>query len=708
MTFCDGGDLFDLIMNGLERTFSASSSTLSKSPHTPDESEASSSASLPSSNSNSCRIHQMPDALRSLLFQLAEGLEYLHDTIKIAHRDIKPENLLFTPEGRLMIGDFGLATAERYSSEYGVGTSYYASPESLGFYYDGSRSEYPSLKAFDTFASDIWSMGIVMLNLVAEQNPWYRADPRRDEAFRAYAMDRTCLKVILPAISDECHELAKWMLALDPKDRCTAAEAKAAISRIHCFTESATKTAQRPYSGDEAYQDEEEVVPNPADSFACAGKRPTLSEFLKLADSAKDVARIGKAEESARPSLRLLVPPCSPFGPPGTPVSPGFGSQLRRTMADKTYLRMISRQTSARGYEKRPLNPPVSPHYRFPPLASARNDLPLSAPMAFPPHRHDVDGSSRFTRSGLQREVCPTRAVSSDGSEVYHSHDVYEHDEYDGDRQASVHIGSEDESSAVSESSSSSGVSRTSPSSESGRFLGSVEMSSRGTSFNSNVGLGPFDASGVAAGGVKQRSDCEEDVHDTHNLRSPFESAPTPVAIEYEDAAQDEHARSRQTTHTPQDYDAEPAIVVEGPSSEDLSFLQLPRTPRAISDDEGHRSADPVFSPLQRAQELFLARHYGGVYAKEQQQQQHWDRYQRPSRQSPRFAPHSARFEYGPISANNVGIEAVSLSAVSGRLHNVGRWEYDRALPTPGLDYRVFEQAEDEYPEDKRGRVVRR
>ena len=45
-----------------------------------------------------------------IFLEICKGLDYIHSKEKIIHRDLKPKNIFFTEEGKLKLGDFGLAT----------------------------------------------------------------------------------------------------------------------------------------------------------------------------------------------------------------------------------------------------------------------------------------------------------------------------------------------------------------------------------------------------------------------------------------------------------------------------------------------------------------------------------------------------------------------------------------------------------------------
>ncbi|KAJ5793555.1 hypothetical protein N7457_000154 [Penicillium paradoxum] len=165
---------------------------------------------------------------KSVFLQILDAVQYCH-SIGIYHRDLKPENVLVTDQGMTVkLADFGLATRDYFTSDFGCGSTFYMSPEC-------QQANPRPLSCYMSAANDVWSLGVILVNLTCGRNPWKRASIE-DSTFQAYLKDPFFLKTILPLSTDMVSILSR-VFELDPSKRITIPELRQLILECPRFTE---------------------------------------------------------------------------------------------------------------------------------------------------------------------------------------------------------------------------------------------------------------------------------------------------------------------------------------------------------------------------------------------------------------------------------------------------------------------------------------
>ena len=149
-----------------------------------------------------------------IMLQITDGMSVAHDSY-IIHRDIKPQNIMILENGLVKITDFGIAMAmnatQLTQTNSVMGSVHYLPPEQAS----GQGS---------TLQSDIYSMGIVMYELISGELP-FRGDNAVEIALKHLKEPIPDIREIVPNVPTSIVNVIKKATAKNPKNRYSDARA---------------------------------------------------------------------------------------------------------------------------------------------------------------------------------------------------------------------------------------------------------------------------------------------------------------------------------------------------------------------------------------------------------------------------------------------------------------------------------------------------
>jgi eukaryotic-like serine/threonine-protein kinase len=159
---------------------------------------------------NSARL-EIREAV-DIAIQIAEGLQAAHEK-GIIHRDIKSSNVLISGKGQVKLVDFGLAKLKNVSllTKEGttLGTVPYMSPEQ-------ARGEPVDHR------SDIWSLGVVLYEMIAGQRP-FKGEYEPALLYSIVNEDHEPIRSHIPDVSPEVVRIVNRALEKDKESRYSSA-----------------------------------------------------------------------------------------------------------------------------------------------------------------------------------------------------------------------------------------------------------------------------------------------------------------------------------------------------------------------------------------------------------------------------------------------------------------------------------------------------
>lgn len=180
-----------------------------------------------------------PDLTIHIGTAVASALDAAHRA-GLVHRDVKPGNILLTPDGRVLLADFGIAKAidgdeghDLTSDNIMMGTAKYLSPEQVrGRRLDGR--------------ADLYSLGLVLYECLAGRVP-FLGETDADTALARLQRDPTDLGRLRPTLPRGLVDLIHQLLEREPDDRPeTGAVVRTTLARVLSGADERTTASTRP------------------------------------------------------------------------------------------------------------------------------------------------------------------------------------------------------------------------------------------------------------------------------------------------------------------------------------------------------------------------------------------------------------------------------------------------------------------------------
>jgi TolB-like protein/tRNA A-37 threonylcarbamoyl transferase component Bud32 len=164
---------------------------------------------------NAASLRDEPRKCVKLMAKVARAVEYAHSR-GVLHRDIKPGNILLNDGGEPLVSDFGLAKLldgnnDLTRSLTTFGTAGFIAPEQAG----GTAADF-------TPASDVYSLGAVLFNVLAGRPPFLGSNPV-SVIRQASETQAPKLRSLAPSLDRDLETICARCLERDPKARYQSA-----------------------------------------------------------------------------------------------------------------------------------------------------------------------------------------------------------------------------------------------------------------------------------------------------------------------------------------------------------------------------------------------------------------------------------------------------------------------------------------------------